>query len=125
MTHARWQPVTQSARCRRSYGKIEDCEQSTQKSKNQSSSILSGMNTLPPFLTYLPSIPNKYEKPYHFPKMPYVASPVRPLLVQSRHQALLPSTVDSRYCGHPRGEDLASVIAAGCERKQIVFSLNL
>ena len=27
-THARWQPVTQSARCRRSYGKIEDCEQS-------------------------------------------------------------------------------------------------
>ena len=57
--------------------------------------------------------------------MPYVASPVRPLLVQSRHQALLPSTVDSRYYGHPRGEDLVSVIAAGCERKQIVFSLNL
>ena len=28
-THARWQPVTQSARFRRSYGKIEDCEQST------------------------------------------------------------------------------------------------
>ena len=28
-THARWQPVTQSARARRSYGKIEDCEQST------------------------------------------------------------------------------------------------
>ena len=28
-THARWQPVTQSARSRRSYGKIEDCEQST------------------------------------------------------------------------------------------------
>ena len=27
-THARWQPVTQSARSRRSYGKIEDCEQS-------------------------------------------------------------------------------------------------
>ena len=26
--HARWQPVTQSARSRRSYGKIEDCEQS-------------------------------------------------------------------------------------------------
>ena len=28
-THARWQPVTQSARSRRSYGKTEDCEQST------------------------------------------------------------------------------------------------
>ena len=28
-THARWQPVTQSARSRRSYGRIEDCEQST------------------------------------------------------------------------------------------------
>ena len=27
-THARWQPVTQSARSRRSYWKIEDCEQS-------------------------------------------------------------------------------------------------
>ena len=27
-THARWQPVTESARFRRSYGKIEDCEQS-------------------------------------------------------------------------------------------------
>ena len=27
-THVRWQPVTQSARSRRSYGKIEDCEQS-------------------------------------------------------------------------------------------------
>ena len=27
-THARWQPVTQSARSRWSYGKIEDCEQS-------------------------------------------------------------------------------------------------
>ena len=27
-THARWQPVTHSARSRRSYGKIEDCEQS-------------------------------------------------------------------------------------------------
>ena len=26
-THARWQPVTQSARSRRSDGKIEDCEQ--------------------------------------------------------------------------------------------------
>ena len=25
---ARWQPVTESARSRRSYGKIEDCEQS-------------------------------------------------------------------------------------------------
>ena len=30
-THARWQPVTQSARSRRSYGKIEDCEQSAGK----------------------------------------------------------------------------------------------
>ena len=28
-TRVRWQPVTQSARPRRSYGKIEDCEQST------------------------------------------------------------------------------------------------
>ena len=28
-THARWQPVTQIARSRQSYGKIEDCEQST------------------------------------------------------------------------------------------------
>ena len=28
-THARWHPVTQSARSRRSYGKMEDCEQST------------------------------------------------------------------------------------------------
>ena len=28
-THARRQPVTQSARSRRSYGEIEDCEQST------------------------------------------------------------------------------------------------
>ena len=28
-THARWQPVTQSARSRRSYRKIEDCEQSS------------------------------------------------------------------------------------------------
>ena len=28
-THARWQPVTQSARSRPSYGKIEVCEQST------------------------------------------------------------------------------------------------
>ena len=27
-THARWQPVTQSARSRWSYGKIEDCKQS-------------------------------------------------------------------------------------------------
>ena len=27
-THARWQPVTQSARSRRSYWKIADCEQS-------------------------------------------------------------------------------------------------
>ena len=27
-THARWQPVTQSARSRQSYAKIEDCEQS-------------------------------------------------------------------------------------------------
>ena len=27
-TSARWKPVTQSARSRRSYGKIEDCEQS-------------------------------------------------------------------------------------------------
>ena len=27
-THATWQPVTQSARSRWSYGKIEDCEQS-------------------------------------------------------------------------------------------------
>ena len=27
-THARWQPVTQGARSRRSYGKIEDCQQS-------------------------------------------------------------------------------------------------
>ena len=27
-THARWQPVTQRARTRCSYGKIEDCEQS-------------------------------------------------------------------------------------------------
>ena len=27
-THARWQPVTQSARSRRSYGKTEDCQQS-------------------------------------------------------------------------------------------------
>ena len=27
-THARWQPVTQSARSRWSYGKIEDCNQS-------------------------------------------------------------------------------------------------
>ena len=27
-THARWQPETQSARSRRSYGRIEDCEQS-------------------------------------------------------------------------------------------------
>ena len=27
--HARWQPVTQSARSRRSYGKIEDCKQSS------------------------------------------------------------------------------------------------
>ena len=31
-THARWQPVTQSARSRRSYGKIEDCEQSRSSS---------------------------------------------------------------------------------------------
>ena len=31
-THARWQPVTQSARSRRSYGKIEDCELSTLQS---------------------------------------------------------------------------------------------
>ena len=28
-THARWQPITQSARSRRSYGKIEDCKQSS------------------------------------------------------------------------------------------------
>jgi len=28
-THAKWQPVTQSARSRRSYGKIGDCEKST------------------------------------------------------------------------------------------------
>ena len=28
-THARWQPVTQSARSRWSYGKIEDCEHSS------------------------------------------------------------------------------------------------
>ena len=30
-TYARWQPVTQSARSRWSYGKIEDCEQSTKQ----------------------------------------------------------------------------------------------
>ena len=30
-THARWQPVTQSAQSRWSYGKIEDCEQSSLK----------------------------------------------------------------------------------------------
>ena len=30
-THPRWPPVTQSARSRRSYGKIGDCEQSTIK----------------------------------------------------------------------------------------------
>ena len=30
-THARWQSVTQSARSRWSYGKIEDCEQSNQQ----------------------------------------------------------------------------------------------
>ena len=35
-THARWQPVTQSAQSRWSYGKIEDCEQS----KNSVRSIL-------------------------------------------------------------------------------------
>ena len=29
-THVRWQPVTQSSRSRWSYGKIEDCEQSSQ-----------------------------------------------------------------------------------------------
>ena len=34
-THARWQPVTQSARSRRSYGKIEDCEQSTRRLKQE------------------------------------------------------------------------------------------
>ena len=28
-THPRWSPVTQSARYRRSYGKIGDCEEST------------------------------------------------------------------------------------------------
>ena len=28
-THARWQPEKQSVRSRRSYGKIEDCEQSS------------------------------------------------------------------------------------------------
>ena len=28
-THPRWPPVTHSARSRRSYGKIGDCEQST------------------------------------------------------------------------------------------------
>ena len=28
-THTRWQSVTQSASSRRSYGKIEDCEQSS------------------------------------------------------------------------------------------------
>ena len=28
-THGSWQPVTQSSRSRRSYGKIEDCEEST------------------------------------------------------------------------------------------------
>ena len=27
-THARWQPVTQSPRSRRSYGKMKDCEES-------------------------------------------------------------------------------------------------
>ena len=31
-THARWQPVTQSARSRQSYGKIGDCEQSIMSS---------------------------------------------------------------------------------------------
>ena len=30
-THARWQPVTQSAQSRQSYGKIGDCEQSRVK----------------------------------------------------------------------------------------------
>ena len=31
-THPRWQPVTLSSRSQRSYGKIEDCEQSTSRS---------------------------------------------------------------------------------------------
>jgi len=30
-THARWQPVTQSAQSRQSYGKIGDCEQSSKQ----------------------------------------------------------------------------------------------
>ena len=33
-TYASWQPVTESARSRWSYGKIEDCEQSRNRSKN-------------------------------------------------------------------------------------------
>ena len=38
---------------------------STQKSNNQSSSILSGMNTLPSILAHPFEISNKYKKPYH------------------------------------------------------------
>ena len=40
-THARWQPVTQSARSRRSYGKIEDCEQSMVNTEATSSTTTS------------------------------------------------------------------------------------
>ena len=39
------------------------------------------------------------------------------------------STVDSRYCGHPRGEDLVSVIArvrnSGVREKKKLFALKL
>ena len=46
--------------------------------------------------------------------------------VEPRHFLI---TVDSRYCGHPRGEDLVSVIArvrnSGVREETFVFSLNL
>ena len=45
-THARWQPVTQSARSRWSYGKIEDCEQSNL----QANSLFSMHNNWPLYL---------------------------------------------------------------------------
>ena len=45
-THLRWQPVTQSARSRRSYGKIEDCEQSRNDVVSEFISLLLLSNAL-------------------------------------------------------------------------------
>ena len=66
-THARWQPVTQSARSRWSYGKIEDCEQSTIYHRP------STLDNIPSTVDILPSTLDKnlHSKSTYFLKLTY------------------------------------------------------